>query len=89
MRQLRKFIQCCLLVFLALPAALPANSTLENLPITTDGRFSGFDAQQYVRQVHPALADQAEAISHWAGYYRVNPILLSHLLATPSPPDQT
>lgn len=45
-----------------------------------DSRFSGFDGIAYVRSRHPALAAHAEAISHWAGYYGANPILLVRAL---------
>jgi len=48
-------------------------------PVLMDARFSGFDAIAHVRQAHPELADRAEAISHWAGYYSVNPVLLARV----------
>jgi LasA protease len=45
-----------------------------------DARFSGFDTIAHVRRTQPALADRAEAISHWAGYYSVNPLLLARVV---------
>lgn len=58
-----------------------AASARDEMPlIQTDGRFSGFDARQHVIDHHPALSAQAEAISHWAGYHLVNPILLANVL---------
>jgi len=48
--------------------------------IKTDGRFSGFDTRAYVLSRHPSLASINEAISHWAAYSDVNPILLTHLV---------
>jgi LasA protease len=59
----------------AVSATLPA--AVEPPPVSMDGRFSGFDAIAYIREQHPALAAQAEIVSHWAGYYSVNPILLA------------
>ncbi len=50
-------------------------------PLAADRRFAGFDTIAYVKASHPALADNAEAISHFAGYYRINPLLFSALVA--------
>lgn len=52
----------------------------EEVIISMDGRFSGFDAIGHIRRNHGSLAAQAESISHWAGYYSVNPILLLHVV---------
>lgn len=49
-------------------------------PVSTDARFSGFDARTHISNHHPALASSAEVISHWAAYYRVNPILLTNFI---------
>ena len=48
--------------------------------IVTDGRFSGFDARQHIQVHHPHLSPAAEAISHWAAYYLINPILLTRVV---------
>jgi LasA protease len=68
-------------------AAFPAQGALaspraesDEMPIGMDGRFSGFDIVRHVRVGHPALASRAEIISHWAGYYSVNPVLLVQVL---------
>jgi hypothetical protein len=57
------------------------------MPLRMDARFSGFDTIAHVRRTHPGLADQAIAISHWEGYYSVNPILLGHLAGELAAPD--
>jgi murein DD-endopeptidase MepM/ murein hydrolase activator NlpD len=57
---------------------LEAKESPDGRVVIQDSRFSGFDAIEYVRRTHSGLAAHAEAISHWAGYYGVNPILLAH-----------
>ena len=47
--------------------------------LSDDGRFAGFNAREYVASDHARLAPRAEAISHWAGFYRLNPIFLAHI----------
>ena len=55
-------------------------------PVAMDGRFSGFDAIAHIGRHHPRLAPWAESVSHWAGYYSVNPLLLALVLETPAGP---
>ena len=69
----------------AVPAATPAG--YEGPPVVMDSRFSGFDAIAYIRRNHGSLAQQAEIISHWAGYYSLNPILLAHVVKARSSQD--
>ena len=59
---------------------LPALATVQSIPILADARLSSFDTQDYVRHQHPDMAGNAEAISHWAAYYTVNPILLIQVI---------
>lgn len=66
------------LVGLAAPAApAAAVSGTPRPPVLMDTRFSGFDTAAHVRAHHPALAPLAVAISHWSGYYSVNPLLVT------------
>jgi LasA protease len=67
--------------------AVPAAPATPELPLRMDARFSGFDIIAHVRRTQPALADRAEAISHWAGYYSVNPLLLARLVRERAAPD--
>ena len=67
------------LPILAVSAPSGEPTTTPSTPIAMDSRFSGFDAIAYVQRHDPALANQAEAISHWAGYYGVNPLLLARM----------
>jgi len=69
------------LVLLTILIAVSASADNDRPVVPADGRFSGFDARAYVLQRHPALAEVQEAISHWAAYYNVNPILLAHLVS--------
>ncbi len=57
------------------------------LPLWMDSRFSGFDTISHVQRTLPALADQAELISHWSGYYNVNPLLLARLVESTATTD--
>ena len=66
------------LVAMMLPDHATANTAAPVLH--DDGRFAGFDAREYVARNHARLAPRAEAISHWAGFYRLNPIFLAHIL---------
>jgi LasA protease len=78
----------CLVLLLALAAPAPVFSH-EGLPLVmADGRFSGFDAIGYVNAFHPRLSSSAEAISHWAAYHGLNPILLANAIAV-LPGDQS
>ena len=74
---------CVLAVMAFFPgqAAFAAPGAGNDAPsIGMDGRFAGFDIIRHVRVGHPELAPQAEIISHWAGYYSVNPVLLVQVL---------
>ena len=42
-----------------------------------DARFANIDIIQMVNNSYPSLSDKAELISHYSGYYNVNPFLLS------------
>ncbi len=66
------------LVAMMLPDHATANTAAPVLH--DDGRFAGFDAREYVARNHARLAPRAEAISHWAGSYRLNPIFLAHIM---------
>ena len=50
-----------------------------------DARFASLDIPQMVKKIHPNLADKADEISHYSGYYSLNPFLLTQtVLANPS-----
>lgn len=68
------FLVLCSAVF---PNAAPAND--QTVIIGMDNRFSGFDAIGHIKRNHGSLAAQAESISHWAAYFSVNPVLLTHV----------
>jgi hypothetical protein len=77
--------------FLLMLGVLPGPGTFAadlagsaELPVAMDGRFSGFDAIAHIQNRHPRLAPWAESVSHWAGYYSVNPLLLAQVLETPA-----
>lgn len=74
-------------LILLLVRAETALGMADTTPVLMDARFSGFDAIAHVRQIHPELAARAEAISHWAGYYSVNPILLARIVLESPAPD--
>jgi len=67
-------------ILIAIVLVQPVAARDDLPPLMTDGRFSGFDARAFVSSRHPLLTSSAEVISHWAAYYRVNPILLAHAI---------
>lgn len=76
-----------LIAILATGTVCASESEGMDSTILLDNRFSGFDAIAHVRREHPQLDGLAEAISHWAGYYSVNPIVLAREVAqAPSVP---
>ncbi|MGD8929361.1 MAG: M23 family metallopeptidase [Lysobacterales bacterium] len=78
----RAAVAVLLMLGTALSFGAPAagSAAIEAPPVAMDGRFSGFDAIGDIRRNHPRLAPWAESVSHWAGYYSVNPLLLALVL---------
>ena len=79
-KTLPKTVCLCVLACCLMAVTLPALATVQSIPILADARLSSFDTQDYVRHQHPDMAGNAEAISHWAAYYTVNPILLIQVI---------
>lgn len=77
---LSRLMLVCFLAVTGLPAGIASTAMQAEPPILMDARFSGFDTIAHVRFEHPQLAPLAEVISHWAGYYSVNPILLTQVV---------
>jgi hypothetical protein len=73
------------LISLSATALQAATAGNEGLLLVMDSRFSGFDAISHIQRNHGSLAAQAESISHWAAYYSVNPILLTHVIKAQPP----
>lgn len=67
----------CVLALTGLPGGTATAATQAEPTLLMDSRFSGFNTIEYVRLSIPELAPLAEVISHWAGYYLINPILLA------------
>lgn len=62
-----------LLIFLTINVSLAETWKL-------DARFASLDIVKMVKQDYPQLSDKAELISHYSGYYSINPFVLSEYL---------
>jgi hypothetical protein len=70
------------LLIILLTAGMPKPSLAASpaVPLTMNSSYSGFDSIDYIEKNHRDLRPFAEAISHWAAYYSINPILLTQVL---------
>lgn len=62
-------------MILLLNFSLAAISSEKNWVL--DARFSTLDIVKMVNNHYPDLSNKAELISHYSGYYSINPFLLS------------